>query len=246
MIKKDKKTEVKKELDPIEYFNKVKSRKKVTSNKYLKKLYKNTEILLKKAHAMGQDTAMEKLLFTLDVVEKEQKLLDMGFNTFVYRDDIDDFIDNVANKSVKTIELKKYPREIPDDIADKVVKLKKEKIFDEFCVVFTDYTDEVGKQVKEANKRKDPILFGLFLKESNVHDRFYYIADWEDEYCDLTLAKMVSKMSEKGKDIKSNVGLPDIEIDDIREYVSSLDLNRRIRPNFNKPFFKRVKTWLVG
>ncbi|MDU7184950.1 MAG: hypothetical protein E6294_02830, partial [Klebsiella sp.] len=70
--------------------------------------------------------------------------------------------------------------------------------FDEFFIVFTDYTGEKEREVKKERIEKDPILFGAFLNEETkvVADRFYFLGDWIDEYCDLTLDKMICSMKE--------------------------------------------------
>ncbi len=44
----------------------------------------------------------------------------------------------------------------------------------------------------EHRKMKDPILFG-WIKENN---RLYFIADWEDEFCDLTFDEIVDVVGE--------------------------------------------------
>ena len=236
-----------KTIDPKEYFAKVKSMKHRTDKKFLENLHKNSNVLLQKAYKLGQETAIRKLLFSIDVITKEKFLLGKGFDTFVYKDDIDSFLGMVANKSVKIIELSRYPREIPDEIANKILSLQDDKIFDEYFIVFTDYTDEIGKEVKAEKRRKDPIIFGTFIKDINISDRFYYIGDWEDEYCDLTLDKMVSKMSEKGKEIKHTINIEEASTDEIREYVANLDEKQNNRfvigAKPKKPFFKKVKLW---
>lgn len=52
---------------------------------------------------------------------------------------------------------------------------------------------------------KDPILFGK-IKET---DKLYFIADWQDEHCDLTFDKLIDFMG-KDKDetkISNNIDL---------------------------------------
>ena len=81
-------------------------------------------------------------------------------------------------------------------------------IFDEFYVVFTDYTGKEERKVEKERRDKDPILFGVFKNNTNVADRFYFLGDWVDEYCDLTLDKMVEQYKEK-KNVSPTI---DIEI----------------------------------
>lgn len=85
---------------------------------------------------------MEKLLFHLECIEKEREIVSMGINTFVYRDDIEYYINNVASDIVKIIELERYEREIPDEIVEVIAKVKDK--FDQLYIVFTDYTGGVA------------------------------------------------------------------------------------------------------
>ena len=149
--------------------------------------------------------------------------------------------------------MEKYPRSIPDEVVEKIQLLREKDIFDRFYVVFTDYTGEVEKQVEVEKRRKDPIIFGAFEQRLegvwDILDRFYYIADWEDEYCDLTLAKMVDAMSKKKKDIIHETSIKQASIEEVRQYVNSLqeaENNRfTLRPK-KKSFFQKVKTcWEV-
>ena len=102
-----------------------------------------------------------------------------------------------------------YPRDIPDEIVEVVAKTK--NIFDRLYIVFTDYTGKVERQVEAERRRKDPILFGTFQKigvvrdSSLINDRFYYLGDWEDEFCDLTLDKF---LKEAGRNKLNTVEFP--------------------------------------
>jgi len=44
------------------------------------------------------------------------------------------------------------------------------------------------KQIRE--RRKDPILFGVI----NGRRQLYYVGDWTDEFCDLTLDQIVDTL----------------------------------------------------
>ena len=55
---------------------------------------------------------------------------------------------------------------------------------------------------KEIEKAKDPILFGV-IKESN---KLFYVGDWIDEHCDLTLEKFLEVMEmETAKEMTQEV-----------------------------------------
>ena len=74
---------------------------------------------------------------------------------------------------------------------DQLHQAKEKCIFDEFWVLYLDYTGKELKTNKEKIKEKDPILFGCF---SFAPERFFYITDWVDDFCDLTLEKFVEEL----------------------------------------------------
>ena len=79
----------------------------------------------------------------------------------------------------------------------------------------------------------------------NIYDRFYFIGDWEDEYCDLTLTKMVQEMSKKGIEITNKVAIVEPSEKEIKSYVNCLiedDKNRFHLGARKQPLFKRVKS----
>ena len=108
------------------------------STEKLKDSYEVFIKLAEKYKKLGQKESLKRLCFLASVLVKEEKLVEMGINIFVYKDTIEDYIENVADKSVKIIELSRYMREVPDDMIEVVEKTK--DVFDEFYVVFTDYT----------------------------------------------------------------------------------------------------------
>lgn len=211
------------ELTPQQYFNEIKERKHNITDDELIKVYDNCLELLNKYKITGQKKGMKKLMFHLECIEKEREIVKMGINTFIYRDDIEEYIDSVAKDTVKIIELENYEREIPDGIVNIIEKVKDK--FDQLYVVFTDYTGKVERQIEKERREKDPILFGTFQNQSNrtVIDRFYYIGDWEDEYCDLTLDKMVNETEKVGmRNITKTISTPK-DIVELKEQLDSLD-----------------------
>lgn len=242
---------VESQLTPQQYFEQVKERKHNITDEELVKVYDNCLELLNKYKITGQKKGMRKLMFHLECIEKEREIVKMGINTFIYRDDIEEYIDTVAKDTVKIIELENYEREIPDEIVD-VIAATKDK-FDQLYVVFTDYTGKVERQIEKERRDKDPILFGTFQNQLNrtVIDRFYYLGDWEDEYCDLTLDKMVNETEKTGKrNIVKTISTPS----DIKELKEQLGVLSEINGNFiiskstpqKKTFFQNIKSALNG
>lgn len=239
------------ELSPSEYFEQIKEKKNHVTDEALVKVYENCLDLLNKYKITGQKKGMKKLMFHLECIEKEREIVKMGIDTFIYRDDIEEYIDNVAKDTVKIIELENYEREIPDEIAELIGSVKEK--FDQLYVVFTDYTGKIQRQIEKERRDKDPILFGTFQNQENrtVIDRFYYLGDWEDEYCDLTLDKMVNETEKAGKrNIVHTISTPD-DVKDLKEQLCGLaEYNSTFVINSATPkkksFFQNIKSVLVG
>lgn len=235
-------------LSPAEYFGAIKERKTHVTDEDLKQVYDNCLELLNKYKITGQVKGMRKLLFHLECIEKEREIVKAGIDTFVYRDDIEYYIDNVADDVVKIIDIQSYEREIPDEIVKVIEEVG--SMFDQLYIVFTDYTGDMERKVEEERRSKDPILFGVFQdnKSRSVVDRFYYLGDWVDEYCDLTLDKMVNESLGAGnRDITHTIHTPK-DIEELKAQLNALQPQNDTfvvsRKPKEKTFFDKVKTFL--
>lgn len=80
-------------------------------------------------------------------------------------------------------------------------------------------------------------------------DRFYYLGDWQDEYCDLTLDKMVNETKNlKKRNISKTISTPE-DIKELREQLGKLEEKNEIfiqASNEKKSFFHNIKTVLLG
>lgn len=139
---------------------------------------------------MGQRALYESLCEEIAVLVRESEMVSYGITQWIDLKDIDKFRTIVKEKVIKWEPLEKFPRVVPKDVQTKIKQLEKASVFDELHVLFIDYTKQDLKTTKEKIRNKDPILFGKFTHQP---ERFYYIADWVDEYCDLTLDKFVEK-----------------------------------------------------
>ena len=184
-----------KQITPSQYFDYLKGCKKTITTEALKSSFDTFIKLAEKYQKLGQVESLKKLCFLADTLVKEEKLIDLGITTYVYKDAIEDYIEHVADKTVKIIELSRYMREVPDEFVEVVEKTR--DLFNEFYVIFTDYTGKEERKVEKERRDKDPILFGVFKDGTSVADRFYFLGDWVDEYCDLTLDKLVEQYKEK-------------------------------------------------
>lgn len=193
------------EISPAKYFQELKSSIKEMRSDELLETYNNAKILMDGFEKSGQVKSMEKMNLIMDAIVKEYQLIKLGITTFVYRDDLERFLNQVEKSVVKAIELPRYERPIPPDITEAIEATK--DIFDSMIVVFTDYTGKVEKEVAKERREKDPVLFGCFMKDRRLlSNRLYFLGDWEDDLCDLTLESIVSEMREKtGEDISHEI-----------------------------------------
>ncbi len=179
------------ELTPTQYFDLLKDMKKNITEDDIENVLNNCLELMKKPKITGQKKMAKKIYDQSKILIRELNAVKAGFATYVLREDILYYIENISKKTVKIIELENYERDIPDEVVDRLVEAQ--PYFDEFFIVFTDYTGEAERTVKKEERDKDPILFGVIHhpdKKDVLTNRMYFIADWVDEYCDLTLEEL--------------------------------------------------------
>lgn len=179
-----------------EYFDQIKANIDKITIESLERTKQELPQYIEAAKRNGQDALVKKMAKYLKIMAREKILLDYGINKLVHLEDIVKYIDNIPNHYVKFCEVKYFPRVIPMDVMTKLQTCREQGLFDEYYILFTDYTseellDEEEKKTRTINR--DPILFGSF---KGNEDRYYYIADWEDAYCDITFDKFVTKLQE--------------------------------------------------
>lgn len=209
---------------PSEFFNRVKDSintlDKIQLQHYLSAAHK----ILEKAKQTGQRSLAHRLEFKINTLKIEMALNNLGVNKYVNRDDILNYMDNVEHRVVKLAEVKDYLREIPDEAIE--IMKRTTGYFSDYLILYTDYTDELGKQVEQKKKDKDPILFGIFYDElfKEVTERFYFLYDWVDEYCDLTLDKMIEEYKDLSADELVHYSTIDFKAErqDLKEFKAEL------------------------
>lgn len=214
------------DLTPTVYFNYVKDMKKNIEDENLQTVADNCLVLLQKTKLTGQLNAAKKIVAQYSLIMRELKAASFGFDIIVYKSDIEKFITKISKHPVKIIELSKYTREVNDSVIDKLAIAKENELFDEYYVLFTDYTMKETKEIAKERRDKDPILFGAFKTEdkNNIpEDRFFYIGDWVDEYCDLTLEEMLKQYeSSESVGAKYKVEIPK-DVDALKEYMGMVE-----------------------
>lgn len=192
---------------------------------------------IQKAKDNGQLDMITKLLFYLAVKKHEHTLVREGYTKYVMLDTVLTSLKNFPDCEVKLIYVRNYQREIPDHISEKLRYCRAHKLFDEYAILYTDYSGKQNSSAKElttANASnqprqrsisRDPILFGLYrghvqvynsdVGPKNIHNishlygRAYFIGDWVDEHCELTLDSWLGVISEQGKYTKEVIDLYD-------------------------------------
>lgn len=191
-------------VNPHVYFQLVKNKLTDLENEKLDNKIKKLFKIINKMDEIGQKAAYEEYSKELVKVVKYSAISVCQYNKFIDIKSINIF--KKIQKLSKIIYFKKleeFPRVIPEDISNIIKQVKEKEIFDELWVLYLDYTNEELKTNKEKIKEKDPILFG---KINECDEKYFFIVDWIDEYCDLTLSKFIDIMGENDNcDITSNI-----------------------------------------
>ena len=189
------------EFDVFQFFTNIKQLTKDSVNTYVNRIF-GYIVALKNVEQTGQKALKEKLLRNIVINRYESILYARGIYHVVFENELLEFYKK-SEKGVNLTYIKNFIRPLPSEVVDKIVETNKLEIFDNYVVLHYDpekksYQQTLEEKKKEYEKRRDPILFGVIQGS----DKLYYITDWVDEYCDLTLDKFVETIQVKMKDIK--------------------------------------------
>jgi hypothetical protein len=184
-----KKAEAKPEISVIDFFTKVKLESKEGAEIYVDRVSKYLQAI-HNAYAVGQTALVEKLLSEMVANKYEALLASRGAYYAISEQRVVDFAKK-TERGVELTYLKNFTRPIPQESINKVIKANEYEVFDNYVVMHYDPKGEHRAETKkEEAKRKDPIIFGVIAGSRKL----YYITDWIDEYCDLTLDKFVDTL----------------------------------------------------
>lgn len=153
---------------------------------------KNWETAYEHLKKTGQYALIEVMQQDIEVHRAETQLYAIGLKKVITEKNVTE----LSAKYPKTIKLdwiQNFTRLIPAKVTDIKMNADEKHIFDNYVVMHCD-KDGKGSQetVAEKIKRKDPILFGVIAGSNKL----YYVADWVDEFCDLTFDKLVETLGE--------------------------------------------------
>jgi len=189
----------KKVIHPRLYFKFVKSKLSKLEQRLLNERLLKLQKLVVQAKDLGQTALYEELSRKIAIIVREQELGVCGVEYFVDKSVVNKYRDKVKDVEIGFSKIEHYDRPIPTNVKKRIDRFKKLKLFDEIWVLYLNYkekTDVDGTKKKEKKlktnkekiKEKDPICFGV---QEYMPDKLYFIVDWIDEYCDLTLDKFV-------------------------------------------------------
>lgn len=201
-------------VSPAVYFRFVKSKMSAMQLDDLKVRVSSLRYLLDGADLMGQQALIEELERQLVTLFRHQEAAAAGFSRFVPGKYIHGYISKLNQSTVEFKPLDKFPRPIPKFAQVKIKQAKDLRLFDEYHILFNNLLRDNLKTTKEKIKEKDPIVFGRIMSDP---DNYIFIIDWVDEYCDITLDKIVAIM---GKD--TVLDIPPLKEKDIKAFKSAV------------------------
>jgi hypothetical protein len=156
----------------------------------------------------GQEAFREKLVKNLLGVRAETQLLAMGLSKYLREETVVEFVKQ-SPRGLRLDFIKNFTRVVPPELLKLKAEADERSIFDNYAVLHYDPESKSWAETeKEKAKRKDPILFGLM----DGRRLLYYVGDWVDEFCDLTLDQIADKL---GKTVVESI--PKDVTPDIRE-----------------------------
>lgn len=193
------------EIDVLDFFSSVKLSCEESVAAYRDRTQQYVKAL-EKAKSMNQEALADEIVGKIEQTKYESILFAEGYGKKITEQQAVEFV-RKTDKGVRLTYLKNYARMIPDEICEKKRKADELLVFDNYAVMHYDSGIPSFRMTKEEEERErarksDPILFGL-IKGTKC---LYYIGDWTDDDCDLTLEELMDKgkFSEEDITIKDN------------------------------------------
>lgn len=155
------------------------------------------DAVIQQAKATGQKARMEHLLKARQTVQFESMLLAAGFKQYLSEAQVIDFALK-CQKGLRLDWITNFTRPIPLDVASKKAEADALKVFDNYVILHYDPKGQAFALTAAQEKaKKDPILFGMI---DGVR-KLYFIGDWKDDECDLTMAEIATVLGNPASEI---------------------------------------------
>jgi hypothetical protein len=177
----------------------------IPNYKYSRRI-KRVKALAQKYLKLGHYALSDKFLAKISYETRMSEIYASGIKMFLPKSLIDKYKYKIRNGHIADTLFEKYTNPIPDNILILKKELEKRKVLDSFVIYH--YWNEKLEEKKEKKQprsdeeklaMRDPILFGIC---KDIPDKLFFIADWDDDYCDLTFDEMIDKIPLKDKDIE--------------------------------------------
>lgn len=183
-------------IDALEFFSLVKLSSKESVATYRDRVSDYLSAV-HNAVTVGQTALMEDLLRGLVTNKYESVLFAEGLYYVVTEEQMVSFVKQ-CEKGIKLDYIKNFTRPLPQEVVSKIERINQLEVFDNYVVLYYDPDGKIYKETaREEAKRKDPIVFGVIAGSTKL----YYIADWIDEHCDLTLEKFIDAIGVKQEEL---------------------------------------------
>lgn len=165
------------------------------------------ERALQNALKAGQLALVEQLQLGLNAYKMETQLVAMGLSKYVTEESVVQFYKQ-SEKGLRLDWVRNFARQIPESVVAVKSRADDLGIFDNYVVLHYDpeakaFAETEQEKADRIRRERDPILFGV-IKGKRV---LYFVGDWIDEYCDLTLDEFAEVM---GRDTVHDLrSLPD-------------------------------------
>lgn len=191
----------------VNFFDDVKDGMNKINSKKIDTVISRYEDVLDNAKSNNQTALIEKIEDYAEVLKQELVLATSKFNRYMTEEDIVNFHEKASvhgkyNTCLCLTYVKNFTKVIPKEVTSLKEMADELKVFDNYVVLHYDYDGAAVADTKEEiERKKDPVLFGVIQGSTNL----YYIGDWIDDYCDLTLDQIIEAVGKEKKLSTKNV-----------------------------------------
>jgi len=144
--------------------------------------------LIDRAKTSGQKSLVRQLEAERNVDTIESVLLAKGMKRYISEAQLLKFAKG-CEKGLCLDWIEHFVRVIPKEVVATKAKCDEAGVFDNYVVLHFD-PDSKATTEEDRKKAKDPILFGIMQGSRKL----YFVGDWVDEYCDLTIQQILDKL----------------------------------------------------
>ena len=192
-------------ISPQLYFKYVKSKLGILAKRKFEGRLKQLERAFDEFIEQGHEAMAKKTLETIVRETRYAEIESSGVKYVIDSSAITKHKNSIKGGHISNTSLENFTRPIPTNILNRIKELKKAKVFDEYTVYhyFNEKLEEKKEKKEpitpsERSAMRDPVLFGSCRE---IPGKMFFIADWEDEYCDLTFDDIICSIDKRKRDM---------------------------------------------